>query len=102
MSKKWKILTISLIAVVLFLVLLPKNNYSYDVGYDLGISGAIGQTLDGTASGTASAACKFILTIGRESTTTDGIPWADLVEKDYLEGCLEGTRQAYPGADWIK
>jgi hypothetical protein len=100
---KWKIIAICLIIIALFLILIPRNNYSYDVGYDLGISGAIGQMrFSASDIGTASQACKYILELSLIGTPSDGIRWDAIIEEEYLRGCLEGTRQAHPGADWIE
>lgn len=77
-------------------------NDSYDVGYQLGESGAIGRMYFNGQIETAKEACNLVLEMSLAGTPNDGINWNAIVKNDFIEGCLEGTRQAHPGADWIE
>jgi len=77
-------------------------NYSYEVGLELGQSGEIGRMYAYGQSETAREACNLILEVSLGGTPADDIDWGAIVKEDFIEGCLEGTRQAHPGADWIE
>lgn len=80
---------------------VETSNYSYDVGYDLGLSGGIGR-MHVSSGQTARESCAFTLELSLIGTPNDNIDWSSIIESDFIEGCVEGTREAHPGADWIE
>lgn len=81
--------------------LSPKSD-SYEVGYTTGMSGAIGEGYISSIGSNAEEICMFLLDLSLNGSPNDGIDWQSIDSVDYLEGCLDGAREAYPDADWVK
>jgi hypothetical protein len=80
---------------------LSPKNYSYEVGYEAGFSGVVGRAYVGGLGSNSKAICQSLVEISQAGLPNDGINWSSIKIEDFVEGCLEGTREAHPGASWV-
>ena len=80
--------------------LTPKN-YSYEVGYEAGISGGVGRSYIGGLGSNSQEICQLLVEVSQAGLPNDGIDWASINVSEFVEGCLQGTRVAHPGAEWV-
>ena len=80
--------------------LSPKSD-SYEVGYTTGMSGAIGEGYISSIGSNAEEICMFLLDLSLNGSPNDGIDWASINVSEFVKGCLQGTREAHPGAEWV-
>lgn len=79
---------------------LNPKNYSYELGYEAGISGGVGRSYIGGLGSNSQEICQFLVELSQTGNFNDDINWSSVNVEDFVQGCVQGTREAHPGADW--
>lgn len=74
----------------------PSENPDYKVGFDNGSTPTFNSiVLNSIESDPVRSSCQLIVDMSKLGTTNDGIDWANVDAAQFVQGCIDGYKQAH-------